>query len=141
MATFSHGDAQDLVARLKRAWERRDVDAMLECFSDDAEIRPDPFEAAITGSTELRAWCNGIAAATAHTEADAERIWLAGDAVLVAFHGAWTTRRTADRQRIRGMLALELDDERRIRRARAWALARVVGSDSTVHPAGDPAAA
>jgi hypothetical protein len=39
------------------------------------------------------------------------------------------------------MLALELDDERRIRRARAWALARVVGSDSTVHPAGDPAAA
>ena len=55
---------------------------------------------------------------------DAEHIWLAGDTVLVAFHGAWTDRRTAARSRVRGMLAIELDPERRIQRARAWALTR-----------------
>jgi ketosteroid isomerase-like protein len=139
MATMSHGDAQDLVERLKRAWEKRDVDAFMDCLADAAEVRPDPFAPALSDANAIRAWCNGVAAALVHTEADAERIWLAGDTVLVAFHGAWTTRATADRTRIRGMLTLELDADRRIRRARAWALSRVVGTDSTIGPTGEPA--
>ncbi|MET1232460.1 MAG: nuclear transport factor 2 family protein [Candidatus Limnocylindrales bacterium] len=139
MAALTHGDAQDLVERIKRAWEQRDVDALLDCFADDAELRPDPFLPSMVGETDIRAWCNAVAASTIHTEADAERIWLAGDTVLVAFHGAWTVRASADRTRIRGMLALELDDDRRVRRARAWAPSRVVGTDSTLHPTGDGA--
>jgi ketosteroid isomerase-like protein len=140
MPDLTHGDAQDLVERLKRAWEKRDVDAAVDCFADDAELRPDPFAPAMRDATAIRAWCNAVAAKVVHAEADAERIWLAGDTVLVAFHGAWTTRASADRTRIRGMLTLELDAERRVSRARAWALTKVVGSDSTIEPSGAAAA-
>jgi ketosteroid isomerase-like protein len=139
MADLTHGDAQDLVERIRRAWEKRDVDALLDCFADDAELRPEPFAPTIVGATDIRAWCNEVAASTVHTEADAERIWLAGETVLVAFHGAWTMRASADRTRIRGVLALELDGDRRVRRARAWAASRVVGTDSTFRPTGDVA--
>lgn len=139
MPTLTHGDAQDLVARLKRAWEQRDVDAALDCFADGAEVRPDPFAPPLVDPNAIRAWCNEAAAMAAHTEADAERIWLAGETVLVAFHGAWTARASAERIRVRGVLSLELDPDRRIQRARAWALTRVVGTDSTIGPAGEPA--
>jgi ketosteroid isomerase-like protein len=139
MPSLTHGDAQDLVDRLKRAWEKRDVDAAMDCFAEDAELRPDPFAPAMRDATAIRAWCNAVAASVVHPEADAERIWLASDTVLVAFHGAWTVRASADRTRVRGMLTLELDAERRISRARAWALTKVVGTDSTIEPTGAPA--
>ena len=137
----THGDAQDLVDRLKRAWEKRDVDAFLDCLAEDAELRPDPFAPPLSDRTAVRAWANDIAAAVAHAEADAEHIWLAGDTVLVAFHGAWTDRQTAARSRVRGMLAIELDPELRVQRARAWALTRIVGTDSSIAPTGEPAGA
>jgi ketosteroid isomerase-like protein len=139
MSDLTHGDAQDLVARLKRAWEKRDVEEAMACFADDAELRPDPFDSALTDQLAIRAWCTAVAAALVHAEADAERIWIAGDTVLVAFHGAWTERATTARTRVRGMLSLELGPDRRIRRARAWALHRVVGPDTTVGPTGAPA--
>ena len=47
----------------------------------------------------------------------------------------------AARTRIRGMLTIELDADRRISRARAWALTRVVGTDSTIEPADEQAGA
>ena len=139
MAGLTHGDAEDLAARLKRAWEKRDVDAALDCFADDAELRPDPFGPPLVDQLAIRTWLTAIAAAIIHAEADSERIWLAGDTVLVAFHGAWTERLSATRSRVRGMLSLELDGDRRIRRARAWALTRVVGTDSTISPTGEAA--
>ena len=141
MAGLTHGDVQDLVDRLKRAWEKRDVDAFLDCLAEDAELRPDPFTPPLGDRTAVRAWANDIAAGVTHAEADAERIWLAGDTVLVAFHGAWTDRRTAARNRVRGVLAIELDPELRIQRARAWALSRTVGTDSSIAPTGEPAGA
>ena len=82
---------------------------------------PIPSHPPMRDQTAIRAWCNAVAASVVHAEADAERIWLAGDTVLVAFHGAWTTRASGDRTRIRGMLTLELDAHRRVSRARAWA--------------------
>lgn len=136
MSPLTHGDAQDLVERLRRAWERRDVDRVLEQFAEDAELRPDPFGPTIVGATDIRAWCNEVAASVVHAEADAEHIWLSGDTVLVAFHGAWSSLSSGERHRIRGMLVLELDADRAIRRARAWPLQRVVGIDSSVRPTG-----
>ena len=141
MAELTHGDAQDLVDRLKRAWERRDVDAAVDCFATDAELRPDPFAPPLRDQTAIRAWCNGVAASVVHTEMDAEHLWLSGDTVLVAFHGAWTERASAARTRIRGMLTIELNADRRISRARAWALTHVVGTDSTFEPTGEQAGA
>lgn len=131
------GDAQSLLEAWKRAWERRDVDAALALFREDAEMRPDPFAEPVAGENGIRAWWNELMAANVHLELDAERSWVSGRTVLAAWHGARTVRRTADRVRIRGFLVLDLDDEGRIARLRGWPLERIVGKDSTVRPEPD----
>ncbi len=45
MPNLTPGDGQDVLARFKRAWERRDVDAVMALFQDDAEFRPGPVRA------------------------------------------------------------------------------------------------
>jgi ketosteroid isomerase-like protein len=136
MSGFTHGDAQDLLARYKRAWEGRDVDGALALFDPDAEFRFDPFEPAVTGANAIRAWWNGTAAAIDHVEFDPERTWLAGETVLASFHAAWTDRATAARTRTRGFLTFELGPDGLVRRLREWSRSKVVGTDSTFRPEG-----
>jgi SnoaL-like domain len=125
------GDGQDLFARIKRAWEARDPDAMLELYSDGAEYRTDPFTEALTGLNAIREHWNGVVAAHDHIEFDAERVWVSGPTVLGSWHVAMTDRATADRIRIRGFSTLELDDHGRISRMREWPIRQVVGVDSS----------
>lgn len=131
MATLTHGDAQDLLERYKRAWERRDPDLAMELYRDDAEVRFDPFEQPARGANEIRAVWNDVAATQDHVEFDAERIWAVGRTVLTSWHAAFTRRDTSERVRLRGFSTFELDDSGLIERAKQWALARVVGRDST----------
>ena len=140
MPAITHGDAQDLLARYKRSWETRDVDALLELFAEGAEHRPDPFEPALVGVIAIRAWANATFADIAHVDFDAERIWLSGNTVVSVFHAAWTERATADRRRVRGCLIAEVDDALDIRRLREWSRVKIVGRDSTFEPDGDLAA-
>ncbi len=128
------GDAQSLLEAWKRAWERRDVDAALALFREDAEMRTDPFGEPVVGAMAIRAWWNALVAGNVHLELDAERTWVSGRTVLAAWHGARTDRTNADRIRIRGFLVLDLDDAGRISRLRGWPLERIVGKDSTVRP-------
>ena len=123
----------------KRAWERRDPDGALALFREDAEARPDPFEPALAGSVAIRGWWNDFAERYVHAEIDAERVWTSGRTVLVAWHGAVTERRSAERIRLRGFMSLELDGDGLIARWRGWPASRVVGIDSTVRPEGGPA--
>jgi ketosteroid isomerase-like protein len=134
VTTYTHGDAQDLLAEYKRAWQGRDPDLMLELFSDDAEYRVDPFEQPLVGANAIRAHWNGIATAQANVEFDAERIWLAGATVLASWHAAFTRRASGERVRQRGFMTLELDDQRRVTRLRTWTIERMVGTDSTFRP-------
>lgn len=136
---LTHGAGQDLLKAWKRAWEARDVDAFLALFTEDADFRPDPFADALVGSLAIRGYWNAFAAATVNTELDAERIWVTDRTVLASWHGAMTSRRTAERTRLRGFLAFDLDTEGRIDRLRGWPGERIVGIDSTVKP--DPTAA
>jgi ketosteroid isomerase-like protein len=131
MPSLTPGDGQDLLARLKTATERRDVDLTVSLFRDDAEYRPDPFEPALTGGLAIREALNAEAAAWANVEFDAERIWISGAAVLTSWHGARTRRVDGERVRSRGFMAIEVDDELRISRLRGWTLTRDVGRDST----------
>lgn len=131
MPSLTPGDGQDLLARLKAALERRDVDLAVSLFREDAEYRPDPFEPALTGDLAIRAAFNADAAERVHVEFDAERTWVSGDAVLTSWHGAYTRRTDGERIRSRGFMAIELDEERRISRLRGWTLTREVGRDST----------
>jgi ketosteroid isomerase-like protein len=137
VATLTHGDAQDLVERYKRAWERRDPDLAMELYRDDAEFRLDPFDEPAHGANEIRQIWNDVAATQDHVEFDAERVWVAGNTVLASWHAAFTRRSNAERVRIRGFSTFELDDAGLIQRARQWAAARVVGIDSTTRPEED----
>lgn len=131
---LTHGAGQDLLAALKRAWEARDVDALVALFTDDADLRPDPFEPSIVGANAIRSYWNDFAARTANTELDAERSWVQDRTVLAAWHGATTLRRSAERVRHRGFLVLDLDPAGRIARLRGYPGERIVGIDSTFKP-------
>jgi ketosteroid isomerase-like protein len=131
MPSLTPGDGQDLLARLKAATERRDVDLAVSLFRDDAEYRPDPFEPALTGELAIRGALNADAAAWANVQFDPERTWVSGAAILTSWHGAHTRRIDGERVRSRGFMAIEVDDEMRISRLRGWTLSRDVGRDDT----------
>lgn len=136
MPPLSHGDAQDLLATFKRGWESRDPETIVGMFRDDADYREHPFTDALQGVNAIRARWNEIAAAQAHIDFEAERIWLSGNTVLASWHAAYTRRADGVRTRLRGFMTLELDDEHVVWRFRQWPLEQVVGRDSTFRPEG-----
>src|SRR5262249_50718126 len=93
------GDGQDVLARFKRALEKRDPDLAMELFAANAAVRPDPFAPSLTDANGIRAWWNEIAATRAQQEFDAERVWVSGRAVLASWHGAYTDAATSTRIR------------------------------------------
>ena len=131
MPELTHGAAQDLLAELKRGWEARQPDAIVELFSDEADYRESPYTQPLAGVNAVRARWNDICRRQVNVEFDAERIWVSGATVLVSWHAAYTRRRTAERVRVRGFTTLELDDAGRIWRLRQWPVSRVVGRDDT----------
>jgi limonene-1,2-epoxide hydrolase len=141
--TLSPGDGQDILARFKRARQKRDSDRMVELFADEAEYRPDPFLPALVGVNAIREHWNRVAAEQAHVDFDAERIWVVGTTVLSSWHCAFTTQASAERIRVRGFSTIELDDGGRISRLREWPSSRTVGTDRKhkPEPAADPAEA
>jgi ketosteroid isomerase-like protein len=134
MSQLTSGDAHDLLAAYKRAWEKRDVDGAMELYSEDAEHRDHPFRDPFVGSNAIRGMWNDIALNERHVEFDAERVWVSGATILASWHGAYTDSTNGDRVRMRGFMTVELDEERKVRRLREWPLARVVGRDSTLRP-------
>lgn len=134
MPTLTPGDGQDLLAAYKRAWERRDPDAAVELYAEDAEHREDPFEEPQVGELAIRAMWNRRAATQANAEFDAEHVWVVSATVLASYHAAYTERTTAQRVRRRGFMTLELNEQKRITRAREWPVTRAVGVDSTFDP-------
>ena len=134
MTSLSHGDAEDLLARLRGAVQGRDVDAGVALYARDGDVRPDPFGEHISGDLAIRAWWNAMAAGRANVEFDVERSWAVGRTVLASWHGAWTRRDTAERIRARGFLILEVGNDGLIVRERRWTLEQAVGQDGTVEP-------
>jgi ketosteroid isomerase-like protein len=131
---LTHGAAQDLLAALKRGWEGRQPDVIVDLFSADAEYRDDPFAEPLSGRNAIRARWNEICATQLHVDFDAERVWVSGTTVLASWHGAYTRPSTAERVRLRGFMTLEIDGAGAVRRFRQWPLAQVVGRDETVRP-------
>ena len=131
MAAYTHGDAQDLLEKYKRAWEKRSPDMALELYSPVAELRIDPFEEPATGLNAIRELWNEVAATQDHVEFDAERIWVVERTVLASWHVAFTRSSTSERIRIRGFSTFEVDAAGLIQRQRQWAQSRVVAQDST----------
>jgi hypothetical protein len=131
MPTLTHGDAQDLLERYKRARERRDPDLAVSLYREDGEHRDDPFREPYVGVNAIREMWNDIAATQTNVEYDAERIWVSGTTVLASYHGAYTRQTNAERVRVRGFMTIELDEAGSIARLREWPVSGVVGTDST----------
>lgn len=129
-----HGDAQDILERYKRAWQARDVDAVMELYAGEAEHRDDPFHEPHQGLESIRGMWNDIAASEVNVEFDAERIWVSGRTVLASWHAAYTDVSNGDRVRLRAFTTLEIDAGGLIQRLRQWPVSRVVGQDSTYTP-------
>ncbi len=136
MEALLHGDGQDVLERYKRAWEARDVDAVMELYAPDAEHRDDPFRESHQGSNAIRGMWNDIASNEVNVEFDAERIWVSGRTVLASWHAAYTDATNGDRVRMRGFATFELDAGGLIERLREWPVSKVVGRDSTYTPTG-----
>jgi ketosteroid isomerase-like protein len=128
------GEGQDVLARFKRARERRDPDLMLELCSEDVEYRVDPFEPPLRGALAVREHWNRLAEEQMRVDFDAERIWVAGRTVLASWHGAFTRRVSGVRVRMRGFSTMELDDAGLVMRLREWPAWREVGIDGGYHP-------
>lgn len=138
--SLTPGDGQDVFAQFKRALEKRDPEAMLELYAEDAEYRIDPFMQPLSGANAIREYWNDLAADRDHVDFDTERVWVVGRSVLASWHGAYTRRASAERVRIRGFTTLELDASGRIARMRDWPLERMIGVDSRFKPEPGPAA-
>jgi hypothetical protein len=127
-AHLTPGDGQDVLARFKHAREQRDPDAMLELFTETADVRIDPFAAELLGTLDIRAYWNAAVVDQSAIEFDAERVWVAGRTVLASWHEAYTRRATSERVRVRGFSTFELADDGLIERMRSWPVERVVGT-------------
>ena len=132
--TLTPGDGQDVLTHFKLAWEKRDPDAMLELFADDAEYRTDPFTPPLTGATAIREHWNRIAADQAHVEFDMERVWVSGRTVLASWHAGYTRRWSSARVRVRGFSTIEIDASGSIARMRDWPVTHEVGTDTKFKP-------
>lgn len=131
MPTLTHGAAQDLLAEMKRGWEGRLPDVIVDLFAEDADYRESPFTQPLSGLNAIRQRWNDICARQANIDFDAQRIWVSGTTVLCSWHAAYTRRRTAERVRVRGFTTLELNGDGKVWRLRQWPVSRVVGTDET----------
>ena len=126
--------AQDLLETYRRALERLDVDLAVSLYSEDADLRDNPFEPTCGGLLQIRALWNNLAATRTNVEMDIERSWVVGNTILASWHGAHTVRHTAERLRQRGFMILDLDADGLITRERRWVIERAVGLDATWAP-------
>ena len=107
--------------RYRGALEAFSGDDLVAIFTEDAEVRLQPFEAPLVGHNAIRAYCLRLAEIEAELELTIERHWTSGPTVLAAWHGS-AQQRAGGRQRLAGFLTAELDGGR-CRRLRRWALA------------------
>ena len=137
MPTLSPGAAQDILDTLKRGWEGRDPETIVNLFRQDAEYRHHPFVDPLLGSNAIRRYWNEVAATQVHIDFEPERVWVSGSTVLASWHAAFTRRTSAERIRQRGFMTLELDEDGTVWRFRQWPLEQVVGTDSTFAAEGE----
>jgi hypothetical protein len=122
MLTYAQG--HDLLAALVRARRGYDGDAFTDLFTEDAQLVLDPFAHPLAGHNDLRAYLLEAAGAERDYDLAIERHWVAGDAVLAAWHASWN--RTADEAKVRqaGFLSAEVGGDGRVVRLKLWTVTR-----------------
>lgn len=122
MLTYAQG--HDLLGALRGARMRYDGDAYTGLFSEVAQVALDPFAPPLAGHNDLRAYLLDAADAERHYDLAIERHWVAGDAVLAAWHASWTRPHDEAKVRQKGFLSAEVGVDGRIVRLRLWTVTR-----------------
>jgi hypothetical protein len=122
--TLTYAQGHDLLDALVRARVGHDGDAWVALFAEEAQLARDPFAAPLTGHNDLRAYLLEAGDTERHYDLAIERHWVAGDAVLAAWHASWN--RIADEAKVRqaGFLSAEIGGDGRIVRLRLWTVTR-----------------
>ena len=122
--TITYAQAHDLLAALVAARRAYDGDAYTALFTDEAVVVLDPFAPPLAGHNALRAYLNDAAEAERYFDLAIERHWVAGDAVLAAWHASWNRRSDEAKVRQAGFLAAEIGEDGRIVRLKHWTVTR-----------------
>ena len=119
---LTHGAGQDLLAAWKRAWEARDVDAFMALFAEDCGLPPRPVRGRRWWApSPIRGHWNDFAArAVQHGVRRGAHLGQGPDGAGQLARRPRPLRRTAERIRLRGFLALDLDAAGLIGRLRGW---------------------
>jgi ketosteroid isomerase-like protein len=119
----SYTAAGDWLESYVRARRDGDGDRLLELFSPQAELQPDPFDAPLVGQNAIRAYFGELDERQTQRELTIERHWASGSTILAAWHESVVRR--ADRSHVRqaGMLTAEIRAGR-CSRLRLWSVGR-----------------
>ena len=122
--TLTYAQGHDLLAALVRARRRYDGDAFTDLFTEDAQVVLDPFMPPLAGHNDLRAYLLEAAGAERYYDLAIERHWVAGDAVLAAWHASWNRTAVEAKVRQAGFLSAEVGGDGRVVRLKLWTVTR-----------------
>ena len=118
--TLDYQAAGTLLERYASAIESSDGDAAAELFSEDCEIRLDPFASPLVGHIGLRSYLLQTADEQRQSELTIERHWVAGHTILASWHASHVRASDGARVHLAGFLAMEIANDGLVSRMRQW---------------------
>jgi hypothetical protein len=104
-----------------RAWERRDVDAFVSCFADDAAYHWGPFGAPLRGHDEIHARADRAISQQSDVAFEHDPLAVTPDDRGIAWWGVtFAVPAAGIRTRIEGIFIVTLDDDGRCTEFREW---------------------
>lgn len=109
-----------LLERYGEAWERRDPDLILTCFTPDLEYAETPFAEPFRGHAALRAYWAESCANHQDVRFGLGEVFVHGGRGWAEWTCTYTRRSTGERVEYRGMFVLDLRDDRIARLLEYW---------------------
>jgi SnoaL-like domain len=119
-ADRDHGQVGSWLERFGRAWEQRDANLAAALFSDDGCYRETPFDQALRGTEEIRAYWAKLPKAREDIEFTFAILAITDRWGIAHWHGGYTPIDGTTRLELDGILLVSLDDYGRCREFREW---------------------
>jgi ketosteroid isomerase-like protein len=121
-ADRDHDRLGSWLQRFGRAWEERDSDLAAALFSDDGSYRESPFEEALRGAHEIRAYWAKLPRARDDIRFAFEILAVTEQWGIAHWHGCYTRVDGTARLELDGILLVSLADDGRCREFREWSI-------------------
>ena len=115
--------ASDFLERYARARAEFNISPFVDLFTEDAILRPDPFEPPLEGTNAIRAYLLRLADEEADVDLTIERHWVSGATILAAWHATFVQRPDRGHIREAGFLTAEIRSGRCFR-LRIWTVVK-----------------